>query len=553
MAARAIGDNEARATIPVAMQVSRLALLAALQLALSADTQIPPAIDPGSLVNAASRMPSSLPGGALARGARFSLSGVRLGPHIAVRGSESDPPAMLGDVSVQIIQGQNRVSAGILYASATRIDGVIPESAPLGPVHLVVIYNGVSSEPYGATLVSSSFGFFTPATAPEHLPLARQPVSATPEQRVELWGSGLGDAKPEIFLAGQPVAATATAEACCQGVNRIEFQVPAGSPLGCYVPVQVSAGGRASNVAPIAIHVPGQACTDQFGWFEKSVQQATRAGFAALVRVSVALDAALKMGGYQFDYAVAAFGDQHTGQRPFPPLPPMGSCTASSARVGVRRLLSQARDPSAWTGVPEAAPGSRSLDAGPQISISGPDGLKVLRRQGRQRNAYSAVLGGAVPFSQIPKSPLFLAPGSYQVSSSGGKDIGAFDVPVTVERAIEWKNRERLSEVKRAGGVTLEWKEARPDDAVLIAATGSDAVTGDSSLCVCLALAKNRRFTIPPLSLANIPATKSDDPEPNLLLIVELPLEAPPSIQAQGLDTGFAAFLSASARMVKFR
>lgn len=535
------------------MQCFRLALVATAHLVLVAESQIPPAIDPGSVVNAASRMPSSLPGGALARGARFSLTGVRLGPPVAARGNEADPAAMLGDVSLQIVQGPNRVNAGMLYAGARRIDGVIPRSAPAGRVQLIVNYHGVPSEPYAIQLVDSSFGFYTPETAPEALAGARREASASPGQQTVLWGSGLGRAQPEVFVAGKPVDAQSSPEPCCQGVNRIEFQVPNNAPLGCYVPVQVRAGARPSNVASISIHPAGESCQDEFGWFEKSVEHASRAGFAVLARVSVVPEAALKAGSYEFDYGVAAFGDQQTGQRPFPPLPPIGSCTASSDRVSVRRILSQARDPSAWTGMPQTTPENRSLDAGTEISISGPDGIKRLQHEGRQRNAYSALLGGTVPFAQVPKSALFLSPGLHHVSSPGGKDIGRFDVPVMVQRAIEWKNRRRLSEVQRADGVTLEWKEVRREDAVLIAAAGSDEVTGDSSVCVCVAQAKDRRFTIPALSLGNLPETRLEDLQPDVLLIAELPLDAPARIEADGLDAGYALFISLDARMVRFR
>jgi hypothetical protein len=39
-----------------------------------------PAIQPEGVVNAASQMPSQLPGGAIARGSLFRILGVRLGP-----------------------------------------------------------------------------------------------------------------------------------------------------------------------------------------------------------------------------------------------------------------------------------------------------------------------------------------------------------------------------------------------------------------------------------------------------------------------------------------
>jgi len=524
-------------------------------LALSAGPA-PPAIDPGSVVNGASRMPSSLAGGALARGGRFSLSGVRLGPPRGVQGSETDPPAALDGVCVHVAQGQTEIPAGLLFVSAERIEGLIPRSAPLGPVRLTVVYDGRASEPYPVTLVDSSFGFFTAETAPEALPAARQPLSAAPGETMALWGAGLGAAQPEIFVGGKPAGRGRRAgeEACCKGVDRIEFQIPANAPQGCYVPVQARAGGRPSNVIGIAIHPVGRACRDQVDWFPDSVRQAARAGFVVLARISLQARAtAGSDAGYQFDYAVASFGKQQSGQRPFPPLPPFGSCAVVTQRINLRQVFAEARDPRAWTAIPEPTPGNLGLDAGPSIALAGPAGIRVLRGAARRRAVYDALLGGEVPLERIPKTPLYLRPGVYTLTSAGGPDIGPFTARVEAQRLIQWKNRSRLAEVRRSAGVTVEWKEARRSDAVLIAAASADHVTGDSALCVCLAYAKDRRFTIPPISLGNLPPTGDDDPEPGFLLLSELPLLPPVRIQARGLDAAFATFLSANARVARFR
>src|ERR1019366_6648915 len=117
--------------------------VASLMGLAGADMPAPPAIAPGGVVNAASRLPASLRGGALAPGARFTIPGVRLGP----------------DVGVRIAQGDRVVDAGLLLVSATRIDGWMPLGAPLGDVQLTVTYQGRASEPYDLTLVRASVGF----------------------------------------------------------------------------------------------------------------------------------------------------------------------------------------------------------------------------------------------------------------------------------------------------------------------------------------------------------------------------------------------------------
>jgi len=532
------------------------ALVALLtSLALAADPP-PPAIDPGSLVNGASRMPSSLAGGGIAQGGRFSLSGVRLGPPRGVQGSEADPPVALGGVSVHLAQGQTDISAPLLLVSAGRIEGLIPPTALLGPTRLTVVYDGRASEPYPLILVESSFGFFTTGNAPAGLPDARQPISTSPGETVALFGAGLGPARPEIFVGGKPAGnPRSTGEAaCCKGVDRIEFQIPANAPHGCYVPIQARAAGRPSNVVGIAIHPAGQPCHDQIDWFHDSVLHAARAGFVALVRISLgAQTSGGSDAGYQFDYAVASFGKQQSGQRPFPPLPPFGSCTLGTQRIDLRQVYGEARHPSAWSGILEPTPGNLALDAGPSISVAGAAGTKVLRRATGKRDVYDALLGGAVPFTQVRRTPLYLQPGAYILTSAGGQDIGPFTAQVQAHPVIEWRNRERLAEVRRSAGVTVEWKEASRKDAVIVAAVSSDHFSGDSAVCVCLAHAKDGRFTIPPISLGNLPPTGGDDPEPSFLLLAEIPLEPPVRIQAQGLDAAFATFFSANARLVKFQ
>jgi hypothetical protein len=127
-------------------------------------------------------------------------------------------------------------------------------------------------------------------------------------------------------------------------------------------------------------------------------------------------------------------------------------------------------------------------------------------------------------------------------------------VNVEVTPALVWKNRARLDTIERDAGVTLEWKAARRKDAMLILAVNSDRASGDSAACLCMALADAGHFRIPPVSLGNLPATRGqEDLAASYLLLVELPLTPPARIEARGLDEAFAAFVSASARLVEYR
>jgi uncharacterized protein (TIGR03437 family) len=534
-----------------------LAGVASLLGLAGADIPAPPAIAPGGIVNAASRLPASLRGGAIARGARFTIPGVRLGPDIGVPGNESEPPGRLADVSVRIAQRDAVVDGGLLFVSATRIDAWIPDGAPLGDVQLTVTYLGRTSEPYNLTLVPSSAGFFASETAPQALPAAKRKPEAAPGDTVTLWGTGLGETALDLFVGGKPAEAVhATAAACCKGVEQIEFRVPASAPQGCFVPVQArTRDGRPSNAVPIAVHAPGEACRDEVDWFRDSVEHAARAGFVVLARVSIDIRFVPHSGSqFEFDYGVGSFGRQESGQRVFPPLPPPHTCTVFTARINLRQIVGQTRSPAEWTSIPQKTPGNRRLDAGSAVSIAGPSGAQTLNRDARQHDYYDSFLGGLPPFSRQPAKPLYLRAGAYTVSAPGGADIGPFSAKLDVPRAIDWKNRTKIAEVERDAGVTVEWKAASGDDAVLILAANADRYSGDSAVCLCMAPARDGQFRIPPMALGNLPPTlEEDDLSASYLLLTEIPVRPPARIQARGLDAAFAAFVSASARLVRYK
>jgi hypothetical protein len=333
------------------------------------------------------------------------------------------------------------------------------------------------------------------------------------------------------------------------------LRVPAGTPLGCFVPVQArTADLRPSNAIPLAVHAPGEPCRDELDWFREGVEHATRAGFLALARISLDMHFEPHAGSqFQFDYGIASFGQQESGQRQFPPLPPAGTCTVFTARLNLRQILGQARA-SEWTSIPEATRGNRRLDAGESISLAGPSGTRALPRDVRQPDYYAALLGGQGPFSRDAGKPLYLNRGSYTVSAPGGPDIGEFSVKIEVTPAAVWKNRGRMDAIDRDAGATLEWKAARAGDAMLILAANADRSAGDSAVCLCIAQAGDGHFHIPPIALGNLPPTQEeDDLSASYLLLVEMPMTPPARIEARGLDSAFAAFVSASARLVKYR
>ena len=82
----------------------------------------------------------------------------------------------------------------------------------------------------------------------------------------------------------------------------------------------------------------------------------------------------------------------------------------------------------------------------------------------------------------------------------------------------------------------------------------ADRYSGDSAVCLCMARAGDGRFRIPPIALGNLPPTlEDDDLSASYMVVAEIPLDPPARIEARGLDAAFAAFVSASGRLVKYK
>lgn len=521
----------------VALHLSGLLLLL-----LQADKPAPPAIVPGGIVNAASLMPATLPAGALAPGARIRIPGIRLGPPSAIEAPAADAPAQLAGVTVLLTQSGRSFSLPVFLASERRIETMVAADAQPGPAQLTVSYRGMTSEPYPLNLARSSPGLFAPDTA----------IDAAPGGKITIRATGFSSA-PEVYLAGRRIPSTFEPSlSCCRGLQSIAIVIPADTPMGCAVPlVARAAEGAVSNALALAIHASGVPCRDQVAWFRGALEHATRGGYVLLARIQ--LDAPL-LPHYQVDYGLAGFSRQQPGQSPFPPLPPYGACTQLTERLNLRALLAESRNPSEWSSIPQEPPGIARLDAGKEISIAGPTGARTLKLDPRRPETYSAVVGGAAPFSHAPKLPDFLAPGRFTIVGGGGSDVGPFVARLSIPGVLQWKNRDALATVDRARGATVLWKAARRDSAILIVAANADNFSGDSAMSLCMAPARDGRFTIPPLALANLPPTTSTtEISASYLLLLEMPAAPPLAIKAAGLDAAFAAYVSAAAYAVIYQ
>ena len=430
-----------------------------------------PLTNPGGVVNAASYLTSGSPGSAIAQGSIFSIFGTGLGPPApGVQASRFPLDVVLGGVSVRL-QPQSGVplAAIPLFVSDSQINAILPSSTPVGQVFVSVSYNGRSGGLERIKVVRSSFGIFTrnssgagPAIAqnflsPTELPLNEPGISARPGQTIVLWGTGLGPiagrddialpaanlSEPvEVTIAGRPAPIDYQGRSgCCAGVDQINLRIPADAPVGCAVPLAAKVqNGVYSNITTIAIDPAGGPCSDRLNISGSS----RRWGEIELVRT-------VPESG-TVDTATAIFGQGDT--RRFAPL---GACGAfGNAQVD-------------------------ALDAGPQLTITGPQGSRTLTPR---------AVGGSY---NSTSGPAFLGPGNYTVTSIGGRDVGPFAANLTAGPPLLWS----AASGTRSRGIMLEW-------------TGGDAqngfvvVSGPGLLCTAAVVPGS--LTLPAAALANLPA-----------------------------------------------
>jgi uncharacterized protein (TIGR03437 family) len=248
-----------------------------------------PAISAGGVVNTASYAPGGPPNGSLAQGSYFSIYGSTLGPTAGAQASTYPLPTSLGGVGVRVTQGSNGYDCYLVYAGAGQINAILPSAVPTGTAQVVVTYNGKSSAPATVTVASTSLGIFFQSENGKNVAIAQNVASATdyplnlpsvpakPGQIVILWGTGMGPitapdntTPPAGDMTQVPVQITvggvtaqrlyAGRQPQTAGVDNVYFTVPSGTPLGCQIPVAVTAGGVPANVTLIAITADGSPC-----------------------------------------------------------------------------------------------------------------------------------------------------------------------------------------------------------------------------------------------------------------------------------------------------
>jgi len=519
-----------------------------------------PAIFYRGVVNAASYMAPGLPAGSIAQGSIFTVFGRNLGP-------SSYPPltfplqTTFAGVSITITQGTTVVSAYPLYVSAGEVSAIMPSDAPLGMASMQLTFNFAKSNQTPVQIVNSSFGIITansagigPAIVQNYISATQQPVNALQipakhGQTAIVWGTGLGPAsfpdnvaptpvtlpiQSEVFVGGVSAQITYSGRTpCCAGVDQIVFTIPDAAPSGCWVPILVrTLGSVVSNAGTVAISDKGPCSEPSNALPQGLISGGNVASFVA-ARISVHEDVGvLQPGDVTADLAGGYLGAEKQGPFNFNPmfsLPPAGTCTAYNITGWFPEDVSL---------LPGMLPTVRFLNAG-SSSLSGASGKISLVTPSTLGGLTFGYLGGALSAVPAVANLGFLNPGNFTLSTTGGSDIGAFTVSAKVPAPLNWTNRDQLVTIDRTQPLTLNWTGASPTSTVFIVGGATDLPSNSTGMFLCVVPAGAASFTVPPMMLSNLPATRANVLQsPAALYLGEWSFENPATFKASGVNFG---------------
>ncbi len=505
------------------------ALLAALLAGGPASAQ--PIV--AAVLNSASYALPGLPNSSIAQGSIAVVFGTGLGPATLTPSAGFPLSATLAGTSTSITIGGKTVTPYLLYSLATQLAIVVPSSTPVGTGTITVTYNGQTSAPGPITVVASSFGVFTlnaqgtgdpVATFADYSVIgAKHP--AHPGDVIVIWGTGLGPVTGDEGAAPLPgdmpnLALTAYLgsqispvsyrgrSGCCVGLDQIVITVPTNSIQGCSVPLAIQIGEVVSNFTSIAVAPKGgETCSDPSGILtQNQIDQLTgqgtiRSGYIEFSRLAttVTVQGAGATTNSQ-DMGIAGFNSETIVGGTLPSnlvesVFTVGGCTVSVANSSTSTQ--------SITGTAPPPVNSVSLDAGPALTVTGPNGTRSMAETKLSGQIYyDATLGNGTPGN-------YLDAGSYTIAGPGGADVGAFTASIVLPQPLVWTNESGIVTVNRSAGQQVTWTGGAPGKSVIIEGlsfvySGGPTVGADF---ICSADAASGQFTIPALVLLSLPAT----------------------------------------------
>lgn len=483
---------------------------------------IPPIIGEAA-VNYHSNEPFGMPNAGIAQGSRFGVYGENIGP---AQGMGADPSGLqpqLGGVSIQIQSQDGTITPALMnFVSNGFVSAVAPSTTPLGPATVTVSYNGRSTAPLPATIVSASVGIRTlndsgvgPAkawnatpdfglnTALSTLPANNLSHSAKPGQMMVVQATGLGaiDADetqqfqqvinaPATVIVGNKSTTPALEARVTAGSDYIAFQLPADVQEGCYVPLAIQAGGVTSNVASISIASSGASCSDPTNFAAADIDLAQKNGQLNVGSITLRHDDIGPLGvqdradaGFErldFNSLLSSFGvAAGSGIRGAAGTPALGTCTVPPGTIA---------DPQNPFNLPRDETFGQFINVGQNLNLSGPQGSAQLPAPN-----YSFRQDGSI------------TPGGYTIDNGAGAPVfGPFKASITLPPVLQWSTPADLTAVDRTQPLTITWTGGVADkEYVWIAGVSqNDQVTAGF---LCAEKVAAGQFTIPAWVLSSLP------------------------------------------------
>jgi uncharacterized protein (TIGR03437 family) len=457
------------------------------------------------VTNAASNLPPGLPNSGIAQGAIMAIYGSGLGPPTLQQTQKFPFPTTQGlaGTTVNVTVGGVTTACVMYYTSAAQVAAVLPSATPVGSGTLTVSYEGqsgsiaiqVAAAGFGTIALNGSGTGPAVVTNAYYTPLTFV-NPAHPGQTVILWGSGLGpvtgdETEPpvevdlgtgvQVFVGGQPANVSYGGRSGDPGLDQINFTIPATVTTACRVSIAVLEKGIVGNITTMAIAPAGQTtCDDGSGVLtsanlQKAVATGTlNAGTIFLYRFGSNADTITGgFGSYPLNSLLRSWGGD--------PSPSSGSCTAYEL-LGTETPADPIVPP--------------TLDAGPQLVVTGPGGSRTIPTD--SNGLFYATLGSAGSFIQ---------PGAYTVTNgAGGANVAGFTWNLMAPAPITFTNLPNT--INRAQDLTLNWTNSSAFQGVSIFGISGVPLSSGQTVCVeffCTAPASASQFTIPSEILKLIP------------------------------------------------
>jgi uncharacterized protein (TIGR03437 family) len=507
-------------------------LLLTLGISLSAVATLAagPTIASPGVYNSASYALSAFPNGGIAQGSIFVVFGSGLGPSTIAYNSSLPYQTSLSGTSVSVSVGGQNVPCYMFYTSAGQVAAILPSSTPTGTGTITVTYNNAASNAAPITVVKNSLGLFTrnqQGSGPGVIQDSNSNYNALtyafqPGETVTFWGTGLGpisgsDATtpPSGNLPGTTVTANIGGQnAVVQyagrsgfaGEDQINVTIPSGVS-GCYVPVYMTVNGVPSNFVSISVTNSGAVCSDPNLYTSTDLQNVAaggtlRSGGIILEQETLTITIPgfpLPLSPEEDEEGTAGFGT-YTANTFLSSLGGLNTLALSQGCTVYYFSASGFEDPIQPTG----------LDAGAAINVTGPNGTKQLAKQslGQYSTTFvapSLSLGGPAPTK-------FLTPGTYTLDNgTGGADVGAFKVNLTIPQPVTWSNKSNVTTVLRTQPLPIDWTGGAPSGLVYVVGISPLAVdatngsfTGGAEF-VCVAPSSAGTLTVPAAILSALP------------------------------------------------